>query len=331
MAHEEEDRKVKSVRFFVVSAFLLVWVGGALAQPYPNRPLRYIVPFPPGGSTDIVARIIAAALTDELGRQVVIDNRGGAGGTVGAEIAAKATPDGYTVFACNIASLAVSPALYKKLNYDPVGGFAPIGLIGSTANALVVNLSVPAMTIAEFISFAKSQPGKVTYASPGIGTSPQLTMEMFRTNAGIDLVHVAYKGAGPALVGLMGGHVHAMVSTVPSFLGATRAGKIRMLAVTSTTRHPDVPDVPTIAESGMPGFEVISWQGLCTPAGVSNPILERLRDGLAAVLDTSVTKKLLSDQGMQPKALMAEKFSGFIRSERDKYAKVVKDAGIDPQ
>ena len=327
---------MKRIRFVVALASLAVSVGGALAaQPakidFPDRPLRYIVPFPPGGSTDIVARIIAAALSENLGKQVVIDNRGGAGGTVGAEIAAQATPDGYTIFACNIASLAVSPALYKKLNYDPVAGFAPIGLIGSTANALVVNPSVPAKTIAEFIAFAKASPGKVTYASPGVGTSPQLSMEMFRTAAGIDLIHVPYKGAGPALVGLMGGHVHAMVSTVPSFLGASRAGKVRIIGVTSTTRHPDLPDVATIAESGMPGFEVISWQGLCTPAGVSKAVLARLARGLDAVLALPDTKKQLSDQGMQPKALAAGQFTAFIRSERDKFAKVVKDAGINPQ
>jgi len=321
--------------FFVAFVWLVVPVTAALAQRtgqgFPDRPLRYIVPFPPGGSTDIVARIVAAALTESLGQQVVIDNRGGAGGTLGAEIAAHATPDGYTLFACNIASLAVSPALYKKLNYDPVAGFAPIGLIGSTANALVVHPGVPAKTIAQFIALAKASPGKVNYASPGVGTSPQLTMEMFRTAAGIDLVHVPYKGAGPALVGLMGGHVQAMVSTVPSFLGATRAGKIHMLGVTSTARHPDLPDVPTIAESGMPGFEVISWQGLCTPAGVPEAALGRIRGALARVLALPETQKQLAGQGMQPKALMAEKFAVYIRAERDKFAKVVKDAGIKPQ
>ena len=327
----------RSIRasLFVAVALLVVPVAAALAQraaqKFPDRPLRYIVPFPPGGSTDIVARIVAAAMSEELGQQVVIDNRGGAGGTLGAEIAAHATPDGYTIFACNIASLAVSPALYKQLGYDPVAGFAPIGLIGSTANAIVVHPGVSAKTIAQFIALAKASPGKINYASPGVGTSPQLSMEMFRTAAGIDLVHVPYKGAGPALVGLMGGHVEAMVSTVPSFLGATRAGKIRMLGVTSTTRHPEVPDVPTIAESGMPGFEVISWQGLCTPAGVSKAELDRIRGTLAKVLALPETKKQLSVQGMQPKALMAEKFAVFIRAERDKFAKVVKDAGIKPQ
>jgi tripartite-type tricarboxylate transporter receptor subunit TctC len=326
---------MRIVRFVVPFAVLANLVAGAAAQPaktqFPDRPLRYIVPFPPGGSTDIVARIISAALTEGLGKNVVIDNRGGAAGTLGAEIAAHATPDGYTLFACNIASLAVSPALYKKLGYDPVRGFAPVGLIGSTPNSLVVHPSVPAKTITEFVSFAKARPGKIDYASAGVGTSPQLSMELFRMRAGLTLVHVPYKGAGPALVALIGGHVQAMFSTVPSVIGATRSGKIRMLGVTSTERHPDVPDVPTLAESGMPGFEVISWQGLCTPAGVPEPVLARLREALAAALAEADTKKQLSDQSMQPKPLVGEKFAAFIRSERAKWAKVVKDVGIKPQ
>lgn len=326
---------MKSVRFVVALALLAVSVGGALAQSarteFPTRPLRYIVPFPPGGSTDIMARIVAAALTEGLGQQVVIDNRGGAGGTVGAEIAARASADGYTLFACNIASLAVSPARYRRLGYDPVADFAPIGFVGSTPNAVVVHPSLPAATIAEFIALAKSRPGKLNYASPGIGTSPQLTMEMFKMTARIDVVHIAYKGAGPALVDLMGGQVDAMVSTVPSFLAATRAGKIRMLGVTSLTRAPDLPDVPTIAESGMPGFEVISWQGLCTPAGVPKAVLARLRAGLAAALALPETRKRLAEQAVYPGTLTAEQFAKFIRAERAKWAKVVKDVGIVPQ
>ena len=338
---------MKGLGLAVAMVLLAAPLGGAQAQPgstgpaqvlaqgsgpeFPSRPLRYIVPFPPGGSTDIMARIVAAALTEGLGQQVVIDNRGGAGGTVGAEIAAQATPDGYTLFACNIASLAVSPALYRKLGYDPAAGFAPIGFIGSTPNALVVYPSLPAATIAEFIALAKSRPGKLNYGSPGIGTSPQLTMELIKMTARIDVVHIAYKGAGPALAALMGEQVDAMVSTVPSFLAATRAGRIRMLGVTSLMRSPDLPDVPTIAESGMPGFEVISWQGLCTPAGVPKYVLVRLRAGLAAALALPDTRKRLAEQGVQPGALTAEQFATFIRAERAKWAKVVKDVGIVPQ
>jgi tripartite-type tricarboxylate transporter receptor subunit TctC len=326
---------MRSVRFVVSFALLMASVGGAFAQnaepKFPNRPLRYIVPFPPGGSTDIVARIVADGLTEKLGQQVVIDNRGGAAGTLGAEIAAKATPDGYTIFACNIASLAVSPALYSKLGYDPVAGFAPVGLIGSTANALSVHPSVPATTIAQFIGHAKSHPGKLNYASAGVGTSPQLSMELFMMNARINIVHIPYRGAGPALVDLIAGQVQAMFGTVASFLGAIRAGRIRVLGVTSTTRHPDLPDVPTIAESGMPGFEVISWQGLCTPAGVQKAALERIRAALAQVLAQPEITRRLADQGMQPTPLASEKFAEFIRSERSKWAKLVRDVGIKPQ
>jgi tripartite-type tricarboxylate transporter receptor subunit TctC len=326
---------MKSVGFVVTLALLAVAAGGALAQvagpKFPNRPLRYIVPFPPGGSTDIVARVVAEALTEGLGQQVVIDNRGGAAGTLGAEIAARATPDGYTLFACNIASLAVSPALYRTLGYDAVRDFAPIGLIGSTPNALAVHTSVPARTVAEFIAHAKSLPGKLNYASPGIGTSPQLSMEIFKMTARIDLVHIPYKGGGPAIADLIGGHVQAMFGTVASLLPHVRAGRLRVLGVTSTTRHPDLPKVPTIADSGMPGFEVISWQGMCTPAGVPKAVLARIRTGLDAALARPATRKGLTDQGMQPTPLTHEKFAAFIRSERAKWAKVVKDVGIKPR
>jgi len=326
---------MKGAHLVVSLALLAVSVGAAPARAagpeFPTRPLRYIVPFPPGGSTDIMARIVAAALSDGLRQQVVIDNRGGAGGTVGAEIAARSTADGYTLFACNIASLAVSPARYRKLGYDPVADFAPIGFIGSTPNALVVHPSLPAVKLPEFIALAKSRSGKLNYASPGIGTSPQLTMEMFKMAMRIDVVHVAYKGAGPALVDVMGGQVDAMVSTVPSFLSATRAGKIRMLGVSSLTRVPDLPDVPTIAESGVPGFEVISWQGLCTPAGVPKAVLARIRAALAKALALPDTQKRLAEQGIQPKPMTAEQFAAFVRAERTKWAKVVKDVGIAAQ
>jgi tripartite-type tricarboxylate transporter receptor subunit TctC len=327
---------MKNARLVVVALALLAVPLGvapvpAAASEFPDRPLRYIVPFPPGGSTDIMARIVAAALTDILGKQVIIDNRPGAGSTLGAEIAAHAAPDGYTLFACNIASLAISPALYKKLGYNPDTAFMPLGLVGSNANSLVVHPGVPAKTVAEFIAHAKSRPGKLNYSSPGIGTSPQLSMELFKTTAKIDIVHIAYKGAGPAVADLMGGHVQAMFATVPSVIGQVRAGKLRMLGVTSKTRVPELPDVPTIAESGMPGFEVISWQGLCTPAGVSKPIIAKLRAGLAKALALPDTSKQLADQGAQVGGMTVEEFGKFIRSERVKWAKVVKDAGIKPQ
>jgi tripartite-type tricarboxylate transporter receptor subunit TctC len=306
----------------------VVAAQAAETDQFPSRPLRYIVPFPPGGSTDIVARIVADGLTAALQEQVVIDNRGGAAGTIGADIAARSTPDGYTLFACNIASLAVSPAIYRKLPYDPVKDFTPIGLIGSNPNTLAINPSVSAKSVPEFIAFAKGREGKLNYASAGVGTSPQLSMEMFKMRAGIDLVHVAYKGGGPAVVALMGGEVHAMFGTVPSLLGAIHAQKVRSLAVTSKTRSPDLPDVPTLHESGMPGFEVISWQGLCTPKGVPAKALSRIRAATEKALAMPETRKRLADQGIQLTPLVDRKFADFIRSEAAKYAKLIKDVGI---
>ena len=338
---------MKAAAFVVAAALLAAPVGTAQSQPaskgsaqalakgsgerFPNRPLRYIVPFPPGGATDIAARIMASALTEVLGQQVVVDNRSGAASTIGAEIAARAVPDGYTLFACNIASLAISPALYRKLGYDPVADFAPLALLGTTPNVLVVHPSVQATTVAEFIALAKAQPGKLNYASAGVGTSPQLSMELLRMTARIDVVHIAYKGAGPALVDVIAGHVQAMFTSLPSAIGAIRSGKARAVGVTSLQRAPELPQVPTFAESGMPDFEVISWQGLCASAAAPPAVLTRLRADVAKVLALPDTRKRLADQSLQPSAMTPEQFAAFIRTERSKWAKVVKDAGIQPQ
>ena len=318
------------MRIFFAFALLCLSMT-AHAQAWPSKPLRYIVPFPPGGATDIFARIVADALTEKLGQQVIIDNRGGAAGTLGAQIAARSTPDGYTLFACNIASLALSPALYRKLGYDPDADFSPIGLIGSNPNALAVHPSIPAATVAEFIAYVKSRPGKLNYGSAGVGTSPQLSMELFKMTAGIDVVHIPYKGGGPLLFALISGEVQTMFGTVPLLGAPGRAGKVRILGVTSKTRAPDLPDVPTIEESGMPGFEVISWQGLCTPAGVPKEALTKLRAVLGAALALPDTRKRLAEQGIQVTPLTHDKFAAFIRSERAKWAKLVKDVGIKPQ
>jgi tripartite-type tricarboxylate transporter receptor subunit TctC len=300
-------------------------------QGFPNRPLRIIVQFPPGGSTDIVGRIMAAALSDLLGQQVVVDNRGGAAGNIGAELAARATPDGYTLFTCNIATFAISPALYRKLAYNPETDFSPLGTTGSTPNVLVVYTPLPATTIAEFISLVQAQPGKLNYGSAGVGTSPQLSMELFKSTARIEIVHIPYKGAGPALADLLGGHVQAMFTTVPSVITMIRSGRVRALGVTSAQRTPELPEVPTIAESGMPGFEVTSWQAMCTPAGVPAAVLARLRREFAKALSLPDTVKRLADQGMHPSTMNLAQFMAFIQAERAKWAKVVKDAGIKPQ
>jgi tripartite-type tricarboxylate transporter receptor subunit TctC len=259
-----------SMRFVVVLAVPAVCVGGAFAAApaeYPSKPIRYIVATGPGGASDLIGRTLGPPLSEMLGVQVVIDNRAGAGNTVGAEIAARAAPDGYTLLSCNIASLAVGPALYKKLGYDPDRDFAVLGMIVSNPNVFTVHPSLPARTTAQFIALAKAHPGKLGYASAGVGTSPQLSMELFSMEAGIKLLHVPYKGVGPGLIDVMAGRLEAMTSTVPAALGAVRGGKIRALGVTSRARDPDLPDVPTIVESGIRDFEVVSWQGLCTNAG----------------------------------------------------------------
>ncbi|MES2563917.1 MAG: tripartite tricarboxylate transporter substrate binding protein [Pseudomonadota bacterium] len=309
----------------------LVQGAPAAIPDFPNKPIRYIVATGPGGASDIIARTLGPPLTEALGVQMIIDNRSGAGNTVGAEIAARSTPDGYTLFSCNIASLAVGPALYRKLGYDPERDFAPISLIVSNPNVLTIHPSLPAATIKQFIALAKANPGKLNYASAGIGTSPQLSMELLRMEVRIDIVHVPYKGVGPALVDLMGGRVEAMFSTVPAVLSVVRRGKVRALGVTSMQRDPDLPDVPTIAESGVRDFEVISWQGLCTNAGAPQAALTRLRSALAAILEQPDTRKRLVDQGFQLHIMPAEKFAAFIATERAKWAKVVKAIGIEPQ
>ena len=249
-----------SVSFVSAFVLLLDAVGGGAAcaaqSEFPNRPVRYIAAAAPGGASDIIARVLGPALGESLGVQVVIDNRPGAGNIIGAEIAARTVPDGHTLFGCNIASLAVSPAFYRKLGYDPERDFAPIGRIASNPNVLTLNPSVPAATVPDFIAVVKSRPGQLNYASAGVGTSPQLSMELFRMQAGIEIVHVPYRGFGPALMDVIGGRVDAMFSTVPSVMGAIRSGQVRALGVTSMKRDPALPEVPTIAESGMPGFEV---------------------------------------------------------------------------
>jgi tripartite-type tricarboxylate transporter receptor subunit TctC len=324
---------MECIRLFAASALSAVLAGGATAatSEYPNKPIRYIVATGPGGASDIIARTISPPLSELLGVQLVIDNRTGAGNTVGAELASRATPDGYTLLSCNIASLAIGPALYKKLAYDPERDFAALGLIASNPNVFTVNASVPAKTISEFIALAKAQPGKLNYASAGIGTSPQLSMELFRTEAGINIVHVPYKGVGPGLLDVMAGRVQAMTSTVPAALSSVRSGKIRALGVTSKQRDPDLPDVPTIAESGLPNFEVVSWQGLCTNAGAPSAALTRLRNALAATLAQPDTRKRLVDQGFQLYIMSADKAAAFIHAERTRWAKVVKQIGIEPQ
>lgn len=297
-------------------------------QAYPNRPVRIIVPFPPGGGVDIVNRIVASRLSDVLGQQIVIENRSGAAGNIGADIAAKSTPDGYTLFACGVASHGVSPAIYKKLPFDAVKDFAPISMIGTTPNVLVVHPSVPVKTVAEFIAHAKAGAGNIPYASPGIGTSPHMTMELFKLATKVDLVHVAYKGGAPALQDVMGGHVVGMFGNLPEQLAAIKAGRTRALAVSSLKRHPALPDVPTVAESGIPGFEVTAWYASCVPAAVPKPILEKLYAALVKTINMPEIRDRLVQNTIDAAPSTREELAAFIKAEIAKWRKVAQSAGI---
>jgi tripartite-type tricarboxylate transporter receptor subunit TctC len=320
---------MKPAALMLVVLALFAGTAQVGAQPYPNRPIRLIVPFPPGGGVDISNRIVASKLTEVVGQQIVIENRSGASGLLGAEIAAKSTPDGYNLFGTSIAQHGVSPAIYgKKLPFDAIKDFEPIGLYGTTPNVLVIHPAVPAKTVAEFIKHAKAGGGKLPYASPGVGTSPHMTMELFKLATGITLVHVPYKGGAPALQDVMGGHVVGMFGNLAEQIAAIKAGRTRALAVSSAQRNHNLPDVPTVAESGLPGFEVNSWYGLMAPAGVPKAILDKLNADLVKTLKHPDIQERFTQQSVDIKATTRAEFAAWIRNEIAKWTKVVKEADI---
>ncbi|MGH8617357.1 MAG: Bug family tripartite tricarboxylate transporter substrate binding protein [Burkholderiales bacterium] len=301
------------------------------AQPFPTKPIRLIVSFAPGGTTDIVARILGQALTERLGQQIVIDNRGGAGGTIGTELVARSAPDGYTLVTCGINNHGMGPAIQKHLPYDPIRDFAPISLMYTVPNVLVVHPSVPVKSVPEFIAYAKKNPGKLSYGSSGPGSSPHLSMEWLRAITGIDVVHVPYKGGGPAVTDLLGGQIQAMFNNVSTQQATIKAGRVRALGVTSAKRTPQLPDVPTFIEAGVPGFEVTAWQGICAPSGISKTVQTRLNVEVVAALNSPDLQRRLAEQGVDPAPNTPADFAVFIRNEIAKWAKVVKSAGVEPQ
>ena len=302
--------------------------ASSASHGYPDRPLRLIVPFPPGGGNDILARAVGQRLAESIGQQVVVDNRGGAGGIVGAELAAKAVPDGYTLLLGSLGSLAHNPALRPQLPYDPLRDFAPVSLLANSAFILVVNPSLPAKSVAEFIALAKAKPGSLNYASAGQGSSLHMTGEIFKATTGVDIVHVAYKGTAPALTELMAGQVQASFSTMPPALPHVKTGKLRALAVTTAKRALAAPDVPTVAEAGVPGFQVSNWQGIVAPGRTPAPIVEKLNRELLATLKLPAMVDLLNAQGLEPAGGTPAQFGALIQSEIAKYKAVVKTAGI---
>ena len=301
--------------------------GASQAQPYPTKPVRYVVPFPAGASPDIVGRLIGERLTKLWGQQVLVDNRPGAGGTVGAAFVAKAAPDGYTLFQCNIASSAIAESLYTKLPYDHQRDFAPLSRIGLTPNVLVVHPALP-RSMKEFISYARANPGKLSYGTSGAGTSTQLSMELIKLTAKIDVVFVPYKGAPQALTDVIGGQIPASMQTAPSVLPAIQSGRVRALGVTSRKRIPQLPAVPTMDETALPGLEVYSWWGVCAPAGTPSPVLDKVHADLSAVLRMPEIHQRFGDLIIQAAPTSREEFAQFIRAETARWAKVIKAAGI---
>lgn len=304
---------------------------GQPAAAYPSKPIRMVVPFPPGGPTDLVARLIGQKLTERWGQQVVIENRAGAGGTIGAEFVARSAPDGYTLVMGSTANMAVNVTLYDKLSYDPVKDFVPVNLAAVTPNLLVVNPSLPANNVAEFIALARAKPGTINYATGGAGTPSHLAAELFKTMAGIQMNHVPYKGSVPALTDIMGGQVTLMFDSMPSALPFVKSGKLKALAQTGLRRSAAVPDLPTIGESGLPGYDVAGWFGILAPAGTPREIVDKLSAEITQILNLPDVKARYAVLGAAPGPGNPDEFARFIAFEIRKWAKVIKDSGAKPE
>ena len=313
--------------FLLCCAFVAIPVN---AQQFPSRPVRFVVPFAPGGSTDTLARTIGTRLADALGQQVVVDNRSGGNGNIGMEIVARSPADGHTIVLGYIANLAIAPSLYDKMPYDPVKDFAPITQPASSPNVLTAHPSVQAKSLKELIALAKASPGKLSFASTGVASVGHLTGELINSLAGIRMTHVPYKGSGQAVTDILGGHVQLMFSGFSSTLAHIKSGKLRALAVTGAKRSPALAEVPTIAEQGFPGVEATAWYGVLAPAGTPKPVVTRLHDDLVKILKQPDVVQRLDGLGFEIVASTPEDFGAYIRSEIKKWAKVVKASGAKP-
>jgi tripartite-type tricarboxylate transporter receptor subunit TctC len=312
----------------ILSTALLAVMCGAAVAAYPDKPLRLIVPFPPGGGNDILARTVGQRFGEVVGQQVVVDNRGGAGGLIGAMTAVNAAPDGYTLFLGSVGNLAHIPALRRDLPYDPLRDFVPVTLLATSSFVLGVNPGVPAHNVKEFIALAKAKPGGLNYASAGPGSSLHMTAEVFKYVTGTQIVHVAYKGSGPALTDLIAGQVQAIFSTMPPILPHVKSGKVRALGSSGAKRSPSAPDMPTIAESGVPDFVVLNWQGILAPRNTPPAVVKQLHAALVKTMSASGMGETMVAQGLESATDAPEQFAALMRSEIAKYRKVVAAAGI---
>jgi tripartite-type tricarboxylate transporter receptor subunit TctC len=297
------------------------------AAAYPSKPIRYVVPYPPGGPLDIVARVLGQKLAERWGQAVIVDNRAGAGGNIGVDLVAKAPADGYTIVMGAVATHAINVHLYAKLPFDPIRDFAPVVLITQVPNILVVNPQVAARSVKELIALAKAKPGSLNFGSGSTGSAGHLAGELFKTTAGVDMVHVPYKGAAPAVADLLAGQVQIMFDNLSSALPNVKSGRLRALAVTTAKRSPQVPDLPTIAEAGLPGFDVSTWFGIFAPAATPRPVVAKLNRELVATLGLPEVRERLAQLGAEPAPNTPEEFAAFVRAELAKYGKVVKASG----
>ena len=308
-----------------VSAVIGVPVGAQ--SPYPTKPIRFVVPYPAGGPLDTVARLLGQRVSESVGQPVVVDNKPGAGGNIGADAVAKSMPDGYTILMGAVATHAINPTLYASIPYDAARDFIPVTQIASTPNVLVVNPSVPAANVREFIAYAKANPGKLNFGSGSTGSAGHLAGELFKTQAGLEMTHVPYKGAAPAMNDLIGGQIQLMFDNLASALGQVRAGRVRALAVTTPRRSALAPDLPTIAESGLPGFDINTWFGIFVPANTPREVVDRLHAEFARALAMPDVKERMLTLGAEPVGNTPAEFAAYIRAEGDKYARVIKASG----
>ena len=315
------------MRFIICLLLAVFSTTGASAQTYPDRPITLVVPYPAGGGNDVLGRLVAERMSKALGGTIIVENRGGAGGTIATRQVAKSAPDGYTILIAT-SSLAINPALYPSVGYDPIKDFAPIGLLASGANVVLVHPSVPANSIAELIALAKKDPGKLNFASTGSGSSVHLAAELFAAMAGVKINHVPYRGSGPALNDLLGGHVTMMFATLPSAIGIVKGGKVRALAVSSARRSAVFPELPTIAEAGLAGYAAELHYGLVAPAGTPRPIIDRLNAALRSALEDPTLRERLAREGAVPLPSTPEEYAADIAAEERMWGKIVRDAGV---
>lgn len=313
------------------SALASTLITPCWAQTYPTRPIRLIVPFPPGGSTDLMGRVLGAKLGEAFNQQVIVENRPGASGMIGNELVARATPDGHMLTMGTIGAMSVNVSLFKSVPYESPRDFAPITLTGNVENLLVVHPSVPVRNVKELITLAAGKPGMLIFASSGTGNAPHLAGELFNQLAKVQLVHLPYKGGGPAIIDLVAGQVSLSFASMPSSLPFAKSGKLRAIAVGGAKRSPAAPEIPTVAESGLPGFEVTDWQGLLAPAKTPAAVVDRLNRETTRILGEREVRERLSAAGLQPVTNTPQQFTEFIRAEIDKWGKVIRGAGIKPE